>query len=54
MCPIRLERNAYRELMRIKGILIAQNRRNVSLSESVLELAKVFHKHREESTRTET
>ena len=40
--PIRLEEESYRELMAVKGIMITEKRRNVSFSETVSELVKVF------------
>ncbi len=47
--PVRLEMEAYRELIGIKGLLITERRRNVSFSETVSELIKVFHASKEES-----
>jgi len=44
--PIRLEKEAYRELISVKGIMISEKRRNVSFSETVSELVKVFHERK--------
>jgi hypothetical protein len=44
--PVRLELEAYRELMGVKGLLINETRSNVSFSDAVSELVKVFYASR--------
>ena len=51
--PVRLKRSTYGALVGIKGLLIVQKGRNVSLSESVDELVRVFYeKSRTSNMRT--
>jgi hypothetical protein len=44
--PVRLKREAYRDLIGVKGLLIAEKRRNFSFSDTVAELVKFFYAHR--------